>query len=67
MANAEETRREAYERRQKELMDKCSECRKRSTFPPSFERCNYDCTTGRKLHMLEVEYSDVTGWTHQKW
>lgn len=59
------SREEIYQKKQNELLTQCNKCRKVST--PSFERCNYDCTIGRRLHMLEVEYSDVTGWSHKHW
>ena len=58
-------RKEAYERKRKELEEKCILCRKQQTL--SFERCNYGCTTGKKLRMLEAEYADVTGWSHKMW
>ena len=61
----EKQRREAYERQCAVYTKKCKACRA-SMFPPPIERCN-DCTTGRKLHMLEVEYADVTGWSHETW
>lgn len=58
-------RKERYETRRAEHTKRCEMCRK-SPFPPSIERCE-ECTTGRKLRMLEVEYSDVTGWSHKIW
>lgn len=59
------TRQESYNEKRKKLSKRCEDCRK-SIFPPTSERCN-ECTIGRKLRMLEVEYSDVTGWTHNIW
>lgn len=60
-----ENRREIYDRKTNELAKRCEICRK-GRFPPSAERCD-ECTTGRKMRMLEVEYADVTGWSHEKW
>ena len=61
----EETRRETYERRKAELQKNCERCKK--TQHPTHERCDYGCTTGKKLRWLETEYSDVTGWSHKSW
>ena len=58
-------RKEKYERRREELLKQCEICRK--TQKPTYERCNYGCTTGKRLRWLETEYSDVTGWSHEKW
>lgn len=60
-----ESRRETYNRKVSELSKRCTECRK-GAFKPSPERCE-ECTTGRKMRMLEAEYADVTGWSHTKW
>jgi len=57
-------RKETFDRKRQELNLICQRCRQNST--PSIDRCT-DCTTGRKLRMLEVEYSDVTGWSHDHW
>ena len=59
-------RQENYEKKREELEVQCAKCRT-STFMPTSERCDYGCTIGRKLRMLEAEYSDVTGWSHNKW
>lgn len=59
------TRKESYEKKRSETSKRCITCRK-SLYPPTPERCE-ECTTGRRLRMLEAEYSDVTGWSHDKW
>ena len=56
-----ETRKEAYERRKVMLESHCNGCQTRS-----IERCD-DCIIGRKLRYLEIEYYDVTGWSHEYW
>ena len=61
----EETRKEQYERKRTQLMERCGNCRKISA--PSWDRCNYHCSTGATLRRLETEYSDITGWSHDKW
>lgn len=58
-------RREHYEKKREDLNKNCERCRK--TQHPTIERCNYHCSIGRKLRMLEAEYSDVTGWSHDHW
>lgn len=65
MATPEE-RKKAFERKRAELYKICDRCRKASG-TPSIERCDYGCTTRRRLRMLETEYSDVSGWSHDKW
>ena len=60
-----ETRQETYKRKSGELLKRCVSCRN-SPYPPSVERCD-ECTIGRRLRMLESEYSDVTGWSHSTW
>lgn len=60
-----EGRRKAYDRKVSELLERCEKCRE-GVFKPSPERCE-ECTTGRKIRMLETEYDDVTGWDHTKW
>lgn len=62
-----ETRKDDYLRKQHELLQCCTKCRINNFWPQNPERCNYDCIVGRRLKMLEVMYSDVTGWTHDKW
>lgn len=59
------SRKEQYENKRKEISAQCTKCRGRK-YPPPLERCE-ECTTGRRLRMLETEYSDVTGWSHSKW
>ena len=54
-------RKESYQRKKKELEKICNKCKM-----CSIERCN-DCTTGRRFRYLEIEYSDVTGWSHDYW
>ena len=62
-----ETRKEQFERKREEILKRCTECRKRSATPPSYERCD-DCSTGRRLRMLEAEYRDVVGFgAHKDW
>ena len=56
-----ETREAAYKRRKSALEVRCNGCKQRS-----IERCDV-CTVGRQLRYLEVEYSDVTGWSHNYW
>ena len=58
-------RKEAYKKQRDELNAKCVDCRKLQT--PSYERCNYGCSIGKKLRWLETEYSDVTGFSHKNW
>ena len=58
-------RKAAYQRRQEPLEARCKRCREISS--PSIDRCNYHCDNGRRLRMLEVEFSDVTGWSHDNW
>lgn len=60
-----EERRKQYERKVVALEKNCETCRK--TQNPTIDRCNYHCSIGRKLRMLEAEYSDVTGWSHNHW
>ncbi len=60
-----ESRKNAYDRKTKELSERCMVCRS-GVFKPSIERCE-ECTTGRRMRMLETEYADVTGWSHTKW
>ena len=60
-----EDRKDIYNRRVKEISQKCKSCRS-GKFPPSPERCE-ECSVGRRLRWLETEYSDVTGWGHAKW
>lgn len=59
------TREERFEKKRTELMVHCNRCRSRK-YKPSIEQCD-ECSIGRKIRMLEVEYSDVTGWSHSKW
>ena len=68
MSNEEtlEQRRADYERKCAEHNSRCETCIKQSSFPITAERCG-ECTICRKLRMLEVEYSDVTGWSHETW
>lgn len=61
-----EARRKIFERKKADLSKTCDVCRKRSGMP-TIDHCNYGCTIGRKLRMLEAEYSDVTGWSHELW
>lgn len=61
-----EERKEIYNKKREKLEEECTKCRKRSYFKITPERCE-DCTVGRKIRMLETEYSDVTGWSHKKW
>lgn len=57
---------EKIKAREKELNEKCIKCRRQSPTPPSFERCNYDCTIGTQLHMLDAEKGN--GWgSHKHW
>lgn len=58
-----EKRKEAYERKQNELLERCRICRSYNS--PTPECCDYHCNTGKKLRWLEAEYSDVTGWNHE--
>ena len=58
-------RKEIYYRKSEALLKRCSRCRS-SVYPPTPDRCD-ECTTGRKLRMLETEYSDVTGCSHDNW
>ncbi len=58
-------RKETYEKRRKELEEKCKRCHKQSN--PSWDRCHYHCSIGRKIRMLEAEYADITGWSHNTW
>ena len=57
-----ETREQIYERRRKALQAKCYNCSSR--YP---EHCDYGCTTGYQLRLLETEFGDVTGCSHDKW
>ena len=59
------TKREEYDRKRNEISKRCETCRK-GISAPSIERCD-ECTVGRKLRMLEVEYASVTGWSHKSW
>ncbi len=61
------TRKEQYEEKRDELLKICEKCRKNTKTPPSIDRCNYHCSTGTRLRMLEAEYKDVTGWGHDSW
>lgn len=56
-------RKEAYERKQKELLAKCAHCTAYNSPTPE---CCENCSTGKRLRWLESEYSDVTGWSHSK-
>lgn len=56
-----EERKKAYERRQSSIKTKCSKCNN-----ISYDRCN-SCIIGKRLRWLEAEYSDVTGWSHERW
>ena len=58
---SKETRKDIYNKKKKTLEKVCNNC-----IMCSIERCN-DCTTGRTLRYLEIEYSDVTGWSHEYW
>ena len=58
-----ETRKQTYERKQNELLERCRICTGYNS--PTPECCDYGCSTGKKLRWLEVEYADVTGWNHQ--
>lgn len=58
-------RRQVYERKQLEL-SKCCEVCQENKFLSSVEQCEY-CIVGKRIRMLEVEYSDVTGWSHSTW
>lgn len=51
-------RKQAYLRRQEELVQRCRNCSGAKNGPWYCE----DCTTGLKLHMLDAEYSDVNNW-----
>ena len=62
----QEGRKKAFEKKKAELDKVCDICRNRSGMP-TIDHCNYGCTTGQRLRMLETEYSDVTGWSHDKW
>ena len=65
MANIEE-RKAAYEKKREELNKRCDICRKQNRiFKPTAERCS-SCTVGQRLRWLQTEYSDVTGWSHEK-
>ena len=62
-----EAKKKAYERRRAELTEHCKECMKLGGMP-TVDQCNYGCTTGHLLRMLEVEYGkSVTGWSHESW
>lgn len=61
------TREEQYEEKRKKLEKRCQKCKETSLIPPSYDRCDYHCTIGRKIRYLESEYSDVTGWSHENW
>lgn len=58
------TRREVYERKQNELLERCRICTSYNS--PTPECCDYGCITGKQLRRLETEYADVTGWGHEK-
>lgn len=58
-----EKRKKEYERKQEVLLERCRICNSYNS--PTPECCNY-CSTGKKLRWLESEYSDVTGWKHEK-
>lgn len=59
----EETRRKKQERLE-ELNQRCIKCKQKEK--PSLERCNYYCTIGRKIHMLDAELGN--GWgKHNYW
>lgn len=60
------TREEEYLEKYRDLIKNCYQCRSRP-IPPPPERCQYSCAIGIRLHYLEDEFSDVTGWDHQKW
>ena len=67
MSNLTERRAE-YERKRESLLKICKVCRQQNKiFPPTSDRCDYGCDTGKRIRWLETEYSDVTGWTHKKW
>lgn len=59
-----DTRREAYERKRKQLLEWCGLCTTYNS--PTPECCEYSCSTGKKLRQIEIEYADVTGWGHDK-
>lgn len=54
-------RKEAYEKRRNELLERCRHC---TAFNSPTPECCECCNTGEKLRWLEAEYSDVTGWKH---
>lgn len=61
MTSQQEARRASYEQQRKELEKKCITCK-----PSSWEQCSYGCSVGRSLQLLQVRFSDVTGWGHNE-
>lgn len=59
------TREEEYLEQYQELIQHCYDCQRDQM--PTPERCQYSCAIGIRLHYLEDEFSDITGWDHQKW
>lgn len=58
-------RREEYEKKQAELVERCRICTMYNS--PTPECCDFSCSTGRRLRWLETEFADITGWSHGKW
>lgn len=58
------TRKEVYECKQNELLERCRVCNSYNSHTPEY--CDYSCSTGKQLRRLETEYADATGWGHNE-
>ena len=61
-----EKRKKFFEIRREELTMECKRC-VTALGMPTVDHCNHGCGTGYRLRMLEVEFADITGWSHEHW
>lgn len=58
------TSKETYERKQKELLEKCSMCTCYNS--PTLECCKSECDTGKELQQLNDDYKKSNQKTNKK-
>ena len=64
--NEHDERRQQYQAELDALNAKCAECIQQNG-TVDYQRCEQHCYIGFRIRTLEVQNSDLTGFTHEAW